>query len=168
MTADLTNPIFHDEDAARRHFEGQRWPDGPICPHCGSVNNATEMKGKSTRPGVYKCKDCRKQFTATVGTLYERSHIPIHKWLLATRLLCASKKGMSAHQLWRQLGFGSYRTAWGSWRTVSARACARHIFQSRWAAKASSWKRTKPTSAARQRTVRMPKLCRVTKPLCRS
>jgi transposase-like protein len=112
MTVDLTDPIFHDEEAARRHFEAQRWPDGPICPHCGVVGNATEMKGKSTRPGVYKCKDCRKQFTATVGTLYERSHIPIHKWLLATRLLCASKKGMSAHQLWRQLGFGSYRTAW--------------------------------------------------------
>src|SRR3954453_14278432 len=112
MTVDLTDPIFHDEDAARRHFEAQRWPDGPICPHCGVVGNATELKGKSTRPGVYKCKDCRKPFTATIGTLYERSHIPIHKWLLATRLLCASKKGMSAHQLWRQLGFGSYRTAW--------------------------------------------------------
>src|SRR3954454_18833204 len=112
MTVDLTDPIFHDEETARRHFEAQRWPGGPICPHCGVVGNATEMKGKSTRPGVYKCKDCRKQFTATVGTLYERSHIPIHKWLLATRLLCASKKSMSAHQLWRQLGFGSYRTAW--------------------------------------------------------
>jgi hypothetical protein len=70
------------------------------------------MKGKSTRPGVYKCNDCRKQLTATIGTLYERSHIPLHKWLLATHLLCASKKGMSAHQLWRQMGFGSYRTAW--------------------------------------------------------
>src|SRR3954449_3736356 len=112
MTVDLTDPIFHDEEAARRHFEADRWPDGPVCPHCGVVGNATELKGKSTRPGVYKCKDCRKPFTATIGTLYERSHIPLHKWLLATHLLCASKKGMSAHQLWRQLGFGSYRTAW--------------------------------------------------------
>jgi transposase-like protein len=112
MTIDLTDPIFHDEETARRHFEAIRWPEGPICPHCGVVGNATELKGKSTRPGVYKCKDCRKPFTATIGTLYERSHIPLHKWLLATRLLCASKKGMSAHQLWRQLGFGSYRTAW--------------------------------------------------------
>src|SRR5215218_8734939 len=94
MTVDLTDPIFHDEEVARRHFEATRWPDGPICPHCGSVNNATELKGKSTRPGVYKCKDCRKPFTATIGTLYERSHIPLHKWLLATHLLCASKKGM--------------------------------------------------------------------------
>jgi len=108
----LTDPIFHDEEIARRHFEALRWPDGPICPHCGSFNNATEMKGKSTRPGVYKCKDCRKQFTATIGTLYERSHIPLHKWLLATRLICSSKKAISAHQLWRMLGFGSYRTAW--------------------------------------------------------
>jgi transposase-like protein len=108
----LTNPIFHDEEAARRHFESLRWPDGPICPHCGSLDNATELKGKSTRAGVYKCKDCRKPFTATVGTLYERSHIQLHNWLLATHLLCSSKKGMSAHQLWRMLGFGSYRTAW--------------------------------------------------------
>jgi transposase-like protein len=112
MTIDLTDPIFHDEDTARRHFEAIRWPDGPVCPHCGVVGNATELKGASTRPGVYKCKDCRKPFTATIGTLYERSHIPLHKWLLATRLLCSSKKGMSAHQLWQTLGFGSYRTAW--------------------------------------------------------
>lgn len=108
----LTNPIFHDEEAARRHFEALRWPDGPICPHCGGVDNATELAGKSTRPGVYKCKDCRKPFTATIGTVYERSHIQLHKWLLATHLMCSSKKGMSAHQLWRMLGFGSYRTAW--------------------------------------------------------
>jgi transposase-like protein len=112
MTVDLTDSIFHDEDTARRHFEAIRWPEGPVCPHCGSVGNATELRGKSTRPGVYKCKDCRKPFTAMIGTLYERSHIPLHKWLMATHLLCASKKGMSAHQLWRQLGFGSYRTAW--------------------------------------------------------
>ncbi|HUC61186.1 MAG TPA: IS1595 family transposase [Alphaproteobacteria bacterium] len=112
MTSNLTNPIYNDEEAARKHFEAVRWPDGPVCPHCGSVGNATELRGKSTRPGVYKCKDCRKPFSATVGTLFERSHIPLHKWLLATHLLTSSKKGMSAHQLWRMLGFGSYRTAW--------------------------------------------------------
>lgn len=109
---DLTNPIFNDEDAARKHFEALRWPNGPVCPHCGVVGNATLLQGKSTRPGVYKCKDCRKPFSATIGTLYERSHIPLHKWLLATHLLTSSKKGMSAHQLFRMLGFGSYRTAW--------------------------------------------------------
>ena len=109
---DLTNPIFNDEEAARKHFEALRWPDGPVCPHCGSINNATELKGNSTRPGVYKCKPCQKPFSAMIGTSYERSHIPLHKWLLATHLMCASKKGISAHQLWRMLGFGSYRTAW--------------------------------------------------------
>jgi transposase-like protein len=108
----LTDPIFTNEEAARAHFEKLRWPDGPVCPHCGSVDNATEMKGKSHRPGLYKCHDCQQPFTATIGTVYERSHIPLHKWLLATHLICASKKGMSAHQLWRMLGFGSYRTAW--------------------------------------------------------
>src|SRR4051812_3748517 len=108
----LTSLILRDEEAARRHFEALRWPDGPICPHCGTIDNAAELKGNSTRPGVYKCRDCRKPFTATIGTLYERSHIPLHKWLLATHLMCSSKKGMSAHQLYRMLGFGSYRTAW--------------------------------------------------------
>jgi len=114
MTADLTAKIFHDEDAARAHFQALRWPHGPVCPHCGVVDNATEMKGETTRPGLYKCKakECRKPFTATMGTLYERSHIPLHKWLLATHLMCASKKGISAHQLYRMLGFGSYKTAW--------------------------------------------------------
>ena len=63
------------------------------------------------KAGLYKCRPCKKPFTATMGTLYERSHIPLHKWLLATHLMSASKKGMSAHQLWRMLGFGSYRTA---------------------------------------------------------
>ena len=70
------------------------------------------MQGKTTRAGLYKCKDCRKPFTATMGTVYERSHIPLHKWLLATHLMVSSKKGISAHQLFRMLGFGSYRTAW--------------------------------------------------------
>jgi transposase-like protein len=112
MSINLTDPIFTNEDAARKHFEAIRWPNGPVCPHCAAENQATELKGKSTRPGVYKCRACSKPFTATIGTVYERSHIPLHKWLLATHLLCSSKKGMSAHQLFRMLGFGSYRTAW--------------------------------------------------------
>ncbi len=112
MTCDLTDKIFSDETAAREHFEGLRWPDGPVCPQCGTIGEATELKGKSTRAGLYKCRACLKPFTATMGTLYEKSHIPLHKWLLATHLMTASKKGMSAHQLWRMLGFGSYRTAW--------------------------------------------------------
>lgn len=114
MKTDLTAPHFTNEEAARAHYEAIRWPDGPICAHCGSINNATKMAGKTTRPGLYKCKEpeCRKPFTATMGSIFEKSHIPLHKWLLATHILCASKKGVSAHQLWRMLGFGSYKTAW--------------------------------------------------------
>src|SRR6202158_4283067 len=112
MTCDLTDKTFTDEETARAHFEKLRWPDGPVCPHCGTLGEPTELKGKSTRPGLYKCRPCQKPFTATMGTLYERSHIPLCKWLLATHLMASSKKGMSAHQLWRMLGFGSYRTAW--------------------------------------------------------
>jgi transposase-like protein len=112
MTADLANPIFTNEDAAREHFEALRWPGGRVCYHCGVVGQSTLLKGKTTRAGLYQCNACRKPFTATMGTVYEKSHIPLHKWLLATHLMCASKKGMSAHQLWRMLGFGSYRTAW--------------------------------------------------------
>jgi len=104
--------IYTDEDAARKHLESLLWPDGPVCPHCGCLEVSTKLKGKSTRPGVYWCNACQKPYTVTVGTLYERSHIPLHKWLYATHLLTTSKKGISAHQLWRMLDFGSYRTAW--------------------------------------------------------
>ncbi len=112
MSVNRTDPIFTDEDKARAHFEALRWPNGRTCPHCGTVGNSTLLQGKSTRPGLYKCKDCRKPFSAIMGTVYEGSHIPLHKWLLATHLMVASKKGISAHQLYRMLGFGSYRTAW--------------------------------------------------------
>ena len=112
MTAvDLTNPIFTDLEAARKHFETIRWPDGPYCPHCGQYDTVKALGGKSMGPGWYHCKDCRKKFTATVGTIYERSHIPMTKWLLSTHLMCASKKGISAHQLHRMLGL-PYKTAW--------------------------------------------------------
>ncbi len=108
---DLTNPIFTDLDAARAHFESIRWPNGPYCPFCGVVDRVAALGGESMGPGWYHCKDCRKKFTAAVGTIYERSHIPMTKWLLATHLMCASKKGMSANQLGRMLGL-PYKTAW--------------------------------------------------------
>lgn len=108
---DLTNPIYQDAEAARKHLEGIRWPDGPICPHCGVVDNAAELRGKSTRPGVYKCRDCRKPFSVTVGTVFERSKVPLNKWVLATHLLASSKKGISSHQIHRMLGV-TYKTAW--------------------------------------------------------
>lgn len=109
---DLTNPIFHDNDAAREHLEALLWPDGPSCPLCGVMGDRiTKLQGKSTRPGVYKCKDCRKPFTVTVGTVMERSKIPLSKWVLAAQLMSSSKKGMSALQLQRMLGT-NYETAW--------------------------------------------------------
>ena len=102
---------FSDEDKAREFLEAIRWPDGPVCPHCGEIGNAYKLQGKSTRPGLYKCGGCRKPFTVTVGTIFADSHIPLSKWLLAYHLLCASKKGMSAHQLHRMLKV-TYRSAW--------------------------------------------------------
>jgi transposase-like protein len=110
-TVDLTNPIFTDLDAARAHFEAIRWPQGTYCPYCGQTDTVKPLGGKSMGPGWYHCKDCRRKFTAAAGTIYERSHIPMTKWLLATHLMCASKKGMSAHQLHRIIGL-PYKTAW--------------------------------------------------------
>jgi transposase-like protein len=112
MSFDLTNPIFNDEDSARVYFEGIRWPNGPVCPHCGVVNEATLVHGKSHRPGMYQCNACREPFTVMIGSVMESSHVPLHKWALAFRLMASSKKGVSAHQLMRNLGLGSYRTAW--------------------------------------------------------
>ena len=109
MTADLDAKHFHDEAAARQFLEEVRWPDGPVCPHCGTIGAAY----KTYKIGVYRCanRECRKDFTVRVGTLFERSHIPLHTWLFATHLLTSSKKGMSSHQMHRMLGV-TYKTAW--------------------------------------------------------
>ena len=108
---DLSNPIFHDEAKAREWLEARIWANGRFCPHCGAVDQSTLMQGKSHRPGLYQCNVCREPFTVTVGTLYERSHVPLNKWLAATHLMMASKKGISAMQVHRMLGI-SYKTAW--------------------------------------------------------
>jgi transposase-like protein len=110
MKLDITAKIYNDEDAARAHLEAQLWPDGPFCPHCGSFNT-TALHGKAHRKGLYQCNDCREQFSVTVGTVFERSKIPLHKWVLASHLFAASKKGMSSKQIERMLGV-SYKTAW--------------------------------------------------------
>lgn len=107
--ADLTNPIFHDETKARAHFEGLRWPEGRYCPHCGETERTSPVKGKTV--GLYYCNSCKMKFSATVGTLYERSKIPLTKWLAATHLMASSKKGISAHQIHRMLGI-TYKSAW--------------------------------------------------------
>jgi transposase-like protein len=109
MTCDLTNPIFTDERAACAHMEAGRWPNGVICPHCGSVN--VHRMGGKTQAGMFLCNDCRDKFTVRIGTIFERSHIPLHKWLLATHLMAASKKGMSTLQVSRMLGI-TYKSAW--------------------------------------------------------
>jgi transposase-like protein len=105
--------IYSDENAARKHLEALLWPEGPFCPHCGNSHpdRIHKLKGESTRPGVYKCRECEKPFSVTVGTVFESSHVPLHKWVYATHLLTASKKGISSHQLMRMLGV-SYKTAW--------------------------------------------------------
>jgi transposase-like protein len=110
-TSNLNAPHFKDADKARQYLEAQVWHHGPVCPHCGVIGEHYELKGKSTRPGVYKCRACRDQFTVTVGTLFERSKIPLNVWLQAVYLLCSSKKGISTHQIHRTLGV-TYKTAW--------------------------------------------------------
>jgi transposase-like protein len=110
---------FTDADAARRYLETLLWHDGPVCPHCRVAGHATALKGKSTRPGVYWCNACRKPFSVTVGTIYERSHIPLNVWLYANHLLCGSKTGISAQRLARMLGV-SYKTAWHMVRHIRA------------------------------------------------
>ncbi|HUE80019.1 MAG TPA: IS1595 family transposase [Sphingomicrobium sp.] len=108
---DLTNPIFTDAEKAREHLERINWPEGPFCPHCGEVENVHRLQGKSHRAGLIQCNSCLKNFTVTVGTVFERSKVPLNKWMLATYLLSSSKKGMSAHQIHRMLGV-TYKTAW--------------------------------------------------------
>ncbi len=111
MTA-LNSPHFQDADKAREYLEAIRWPNGPVCPHCGSVSkDHYALQGKAHRVGLWKCKDCREQFSVTVGTVFERSKIKLNVWLQAVYLLCSSKKGISSHQLHRTLGV-TYKTAW--------------------------------------------------------
>lgn len=126
----ILEPRFQNEDAAREWLEAKRWPDGAVCPHCGLVGEAYKIVAKEKTPeeiealisakkrirkprkGLWSCAGCRKQFSVTVKTIFEDSHIPLHKWLLASHLMCASKKGISAHQLMRMLDIKQYKSAW--------------------------------------------------------
>jgi len=106
------------EKQARRYLEKVRWPNGPVCPHCGNGKKVYTLRGKSTRPGVYTCATCRRQFTVTIGTVMEDTHLPLRTWLMAFSLMCSAKKGISALQLQRDLDIGSYKTAWRMLRQV--------------------------------------------------
>ena len=107
----LSDPVYHDEDAARAYIEQVRWPDFVTCPLCGSVEKISQLGGKSMGPGWWYCGECKGKFTVTVGTVFERSHIPLNKWLLILHLMVCSKKGISAHQIHRMLGL-TYKSAW--------------------------------------------------------
>jgi transposase-like protein len=110
----LSKKYFHDEEAAFAYLEGILWPTGPVCPHCGVIDRAYKIKAnpeKRVRLGLWKCAECRKQYTVKVGTVFEHGRIPLHLMLQATYLMCSSKKGVSAHQLHRALEI-TYKTAW--------------------------------------------------------
>lgn len=112
-TAVFQNPIFQDETKAREALEAIRWPDGPICPHCGNSHEDKigKIDGKSARPGLFWCHECKGQFTVTVGTVFERSKVPLTKWWMAAHMLNSGKNGTSAHEIHRTLGV-TYKTAW--------------------------------------------------------
>ncbi len=107
----LSQPQFHNEEAAYAYVEARVWPRGPVCPHCGGVERNSKMAGKSTRIGTYKCYDCRKPFTVKIGTIFESSHVALRLWLQAIFLIASSKKGVSSNQLHRTLGV-TLKTAW--------------------------------------------------------
>jgi transposase-like protein len=111
MQSALNAPHLCNEEAAIAYVESWLWPDGPACPHCGTVGEATKLKGKTTRPGLWKCRACRKPFTVRMRTIFESSHVALHIWLQAIYLICSSKKGISTRQIQRTLG-GSMKTAW--------------------------------------------------------
>ena len=107
----LSNPIYSNNDAARKHLEGIRWANGAFCPRCGLVDSIHRLAGDAGEKGLWHCRACRRKFSVTVGTVFERSHIPLCKWLFAADLMASSKKGVSAHQLHRTLGI-TYKSAW--------------------------------------------------------
>jgi transposase-like protein len=115
MTAIFQDPMFHDEDKAREALEAILWPEGPICPHCGNSDQErlakVEGEKRSHRPGLYYCNECKGQFTVTVGTVLERSKVPLTKWWMAAHMMNSGKNGVSAHEIHRQLGV-TYKTAW--------------------------------------------------------
>jgi transposase-like protein len=128
----LSDPVYHDEDAARAYVEEIRWPDGPFCPFCGAFDTVKPLGGPSTGSGWYYCSACQDKFTVRVGSIFERSHIPLHEWLLAFRLMSSSKKGVLANQIHRTLGI-TYKSAWFLLHRIRE---AIRMMAHRWVAKA--------------------------------
>jgi len=129
----LSAPYMHDEAAAFAHVEAMLWADGAVCPHCGVIDSAYKLEGVRTkaskknpegkeRHGLWKCRECRKQFTVRKNTIFEESHLPLHLWLQAIHLMVSSKKGISSHQLHLVLGI-TYKSAW--FLTHRIRECMR-------------------------------------------
>ena len=146
---------FNNDDAARKLIEGIRSPDGPVCSHCGSINHAYAVTG---RAGLYRCAEpeCRKDFTVTTGTVMERVHIPLHKWLMGFYLMSASKKGISAHQLHRALGL-DYKSAWFMCHRIREAMRTMDPASIRSAARARSWRPMKPISAPSRKPIGAPR-----------
>jgi transposase-like protein len=111
MKSALNAARLCNEEAAIEYVEARLWPNGPVCPHCGTIGEAARSKGKTTRPGLWNCRACRKPFTVRMRTVFESSHIPLHIWLQTIYLFSSSKKGISTRQLQRTFG-GSMKTAW--------------------------------------------------------
>lgn len=124
----LTDPVFQDDAKARQWLEAQIWPHGPTCPHCGNADGdmITALKGKTHRAGLFKCNECREQFTVTVGTVMERSKIPLRKWAMAMFLMAAAKKGISAHQMHRTMDI-PYKTAWFLMHRIREAMCETNL-----------------------------------------
>jgi transposase-like protein len=124
MQSALSAIHFHNEDAAFAYVETRFWPDGPVCPHCGVVDQAGRLMGKTTRPGLWKCYACRKPFTVRMRSVFESSHVPLRVWLQVTYLMCSSKKGISTRQIQQTLGCG-LKTAW--FLTHRIRECMKEL-----------------------------------------
>ena len=152
MQSELSALRFHNEEAAFAYVEARLWPAGPVCPHCGVIGQAGRLRGKSVRPGLWKCYACRRQFTVRMRSVFESSHVPLHIWLQAFYLMCSSKKGISTRQLQRTFG-GSMKTAWflGHRIREAMKETAGPVQSARWAVLARPLKPTKPTSAGKAR-----------------
>jgi transposase-like protein len=151
----LSAPHFQNEAAAFAYVEARLWPNGPVCHHCGETERVGRLQGKTTRQGLYKCYACRRPFTVRMGTIFESSHLPLHLWLQIIHLMCASKKGISTHQIQRMLRC-SMKTAWFlGHRIRESMREVRDMFTSPMGGAGRTIEAVKPTSAVRLKAAPM-------------